>query len=71
MRLKKETETARENTRNAFTGRAKTDLPFFSPPSTSSAMLSTIHPLVQDYFRAGIFIIVRYCFENASFFLCS
>lgn len=30
MRLKEEAETVRENTRNAFTGRAKTDLPFFS-----------------------------------------
>lgn len=32
MRLKEETGTVRENTRNAFTERAKTDLPFFPFP---------------------------------------
>jgi len=71
MRLKGETGTVRENTRNAFTERAKTDLLFFSLPSISPPMLSTIHPPVQDYFQAGICIIVRHCFENTSFFSCS
>lgn len=64
-RWKEKTGTVRENTRNAFAGRAKPrDLLF----SRLHSMLSTIHSSMRDYFGAEICIIVYCYYENAFFF---
>lgn len=65
-RWKEKTGTVRENTRNAFAGRAKPRDLFFS---RLHSMLSTIHSsMKRDYFGAEICIIVYCYYENAFFF---
>lgn len=69
MRLKEETGTARENTRNVFTGHVKTHLPFFIHPFLPLLLCFQLFILRREItFKLEFCIIIRYFFENTSFF---